>query len=778
MGTAQELEKLVIRLVGDGSSYKKVLTAAVADTEKAANQIKSLTDKEMGAHNKAMTEAARITAVVATPTEKYAQELEKLRALYKSGAISQETYTRALKMATAALPSVKAAQARYNDLMKKARGVIESVRTPLERYIRKLAELNIMQRKGAIGTATHAKAVNLLNREFSQGIYKVEAYGKKMQAIGRTMRNFGAIMLITVSLPILGAGVAMLKMAADAETTRVQFETMLGQDKGRGMLKTIREFAAVTPFRFPKLADSARTLLAFGVAQEDVMDTMKMLGDVSAGTGKDINELAIIFGQIRGMGRLQGQDFLQLVNAGFPVSEIAKTMGISMKDLKDKMEDGDVSFKVVEETFRRVTGEGGKFNNMMEKLSQTTSGKFSTLLDNIGLLATQMGEYLIPAANKVIDTLMVAVQWFSALDPAVHKTVMVLVGLVGVLGPVLIGIGSVVLLMGTLGVTFSAVVAFIGSAIVAGGSLLLTIGGWVLGIGAAIVAIKLLVDYIWGPGSFVAALKSAFKTAMNFAKNVVGFIANIGTNWGLLTEWLGENWRALFRDMGQALVVWISNTIHNNLTMIWTMVRLWVLWKGFMAQIYEKVFSVDFLYWIKSGVEKAADIFVEFVWGAWDALKSIFTGGKADGLAALAGRLGEELAGDFKTGMDTENIFKDGAAIIKDQVGKLKNGLDGFESTVGDLPDFVFKMGKDAEDEVDKAEEEVPVPVGTEKEKEKGKDDAAGEFKTMSLNRFSVNPVLAQGPKKQEVADTVVAGKLDELIAQGTGKPKTAVMAK
>ncbi len=96
-----------------------------------------------------------------------------------------------------------------------------------------------------------------------------------------------------------GAGSSMLKLAADAEQTEVAFTTMLGSaDAAKNMLKELTSFAAATPFEMPGIKQAARTLLAFGTTQDQVLPLLKMLGDVSAGTGKDLAELSVIFGQI------------------------------------------------------------------------------------------------------------------------------------------------------------------------------------------------------------------------------------------------------------------------------------------------------------------------------------------------------------------------------------------------------------------------------------------------------------------------------------------------
>lgn len=634
-------------------------------------------------------------------------------------------------------------------------------------------------------TDTYVAAAKI-DRTINNQIVKA---GDQLKSVGKSMRNYGLGLTFGVSLPILGTAAAIIKMGADAETTSVQFNTMLGKDQGQKMLKNLREFAASTPFRFPELAGSAKTLIGFGVAQEDVMDTMKVLGDVSAGTGKNVQELAVIFGQIRGMGRLQGQDFMQLVNAGFPVSEIAKTIGTDMKGLKDQMEAGNVSFEAVEETFKRLTREGGKFNNMMKALSETTAGKFSTLMDNITMLGQSMSKYLLPSINKFLDWAINAVQWFDKLDPAVHRLTLIIGGLVGAFGPLLVivgmfmaGIGGFMVMLTSTG---PVVAAFITTLI----GVSLFMAKWVLLIGVATKATKALTDHIYGEGSFAWALGKAKHVAMDFAWNVIGFLLNIRENFGAIMNWLKHEWKNLLKDMGNLFLTLVKNNIHNMGVLVHTIVRLYVLLQGYLFGIFKQIFSIDFLNWVRKGVIEAAEVFTNFAKKAWETLKSIFTGENANALSDMARNLAKQLGEDFKAGMNTDDFLGEVKNILGEQAKEWRTPFEGFESSMKGLPwletglgSFGEKVPEELRKEADKIMEAVKKEEKKIEDEQNTRDVKTGEFKQMALNRFSVTPVgmyNLPAVKKQEVTDKGVQGKLDELInvTQNQGN-KPAVMAR
>jgi len=211
-----------------------------------------------------------------------------------------------------------------------------------------------------------------------------------------------------------------MQLAAQFEQIKVAFTTMTGSaDKAKGLIEELNEFSKATPFSPEQVMKAGRTLLAFGFQAKEVSTTLKLLGDVSAGTGKDLSEMAVIFGQIKGAGRLMGQDLLQLINAGFnPLQIMSEKTGKSMAELKKEMEKGAISFAMVEDAFKTATSAGGIFFNMMEKQSQTLSGQLSTLEGNVNDLMRQFGELTLPELKIVVSGLSEAVQGLQELAEA------------------------------------------------------------------------------------------------------------------------------------------------------------------------------------------------------------------------------------------------------------------------------------------------------------------------------------------------------------------------
>ena len=119
-----------------------------------------------------------------------------------------------------------------------------------------------------------------------------------LKNVGSTLTGIGGKLTASVTLPILGIGGASLKLASDFEQTQVAFTTMLGDaDKAKALFNELRDFSASTPFEFPEIRDAGRSLLAFGVSAEDVTASLRRIGDISAGVGAPVGEIAELYGK-------------------------------------------------------------------------------------------------------------------------------------------------------------------------------------------------------------------------------------------------------------------------------------------------------------------------------------------------------------------------------------------------------------------------------------------------------------------------------------------------
>lgn len=260
---------------------------------------------------------------------------------------------------------------------------------------------------------------------------EVKKYGKDAEAAGnqagKSFLNLGNIWkgLIAIGIVTFVGNLAKktFELGVKQEQLNIAFTTFLGSaEKARKLLAELNKFALVTPFTPDQVNNAAKALLAFGVAGDKIIPTLKLLGDVSAGTGKDLTEMAIIFGQIKSTGRLMGQDLLQLINAGFnPLQVISEKTGKSMKLLKEEMEKGLISFDMVEKAFIDATSAGGLFFNLMEKQSKSVGGLLSTVSGNIDEILKNIFSASSGPIKNFVDQLVSMSEGFLALSESVDQ---------------------------------------------------------------------------------------------------------------------------------------------------------------------------------------------------------------------------------------------------------------------------------------------------------------------------------------------------------------------
>lgn len=225
---------------------------------------------------------------------------------------------------------------------------------------------------------------------------------------------------------------SILTLAMNLEQTNIGFEVLLGNsEKAKVMLDGLNKFANETPFQSEGLIENAKMMLAFGTSAEKILPRLKMLGDIAMGDQNKLNSLSLVMSQVTSLGKMQGNDKIQFINAGFnPLAEMVKMTGKSMAYFEDQLSKGNISIQMVEDALKHATSEGGQFFGMMEKMSKTTSGKFATLTGSLKQTGAEIGLKLLPYANQLIEMLMPMVDWLSQNADMVLQLTGVIVGAV------------------------------------------------------------------------------------------------------------------------------------------------------------------------------------------------------------------------------------------------------------------------------------------------------------------------------------------------------------
>lgn len=423
-----------------------------------------------------------------------------------------------------------------------------------------------------------------------------------IQGVGKTAKQAGSSISDTFKeggiaatgfiTALTGVGVAMANIASDFEQNRISFETMLGSaEKGRKALADLSNFAVSTPFEMPQLMQASKSLLAYGIEAENLIPTLRMLGDISSGVGMDkLPQLILAFGQVKAATKLTGMELRQFTEAGVPllqalvdqankaggswvtvggVSEktkakldalnttlakqnnrlaemtakgnttsasyknlqidIANTQSkiaglgdttgktsrvfqkttVTVEQMKDMISDGQITFDQVKAALAGMTGEGGRFFQLMEKQSKTFGGVMSNIKDQVIRSLAEIAGIDIQAGGIIRE---------GSLFFVMKQLAEGLLGALNMITPKIVAFTKLIF-------ENEAAVGILGGAIL--GGLVLAIGAFVATFGAGLLILGKFIIIGGIVGGVVGALIKAFGGFEGIASTVQGALDNI-----------------------------------------------------------------------------------------------------------------------------------------------------------------------------------------------------------------------------------------------------------
>lgn len=308
--------------------------------------------------------------------------------------------------------------------------------------INKLKFLNFDIQLFADGEITYK--VNIDGKEAERSINNLS---KSSDELSKKFTSFGTKMTVGVTAPLTALATAGVKYNATMETYLANLTTLMkGNEKeAQNLLNTLKEMASTTPYETTDLVKATQKMMAFGISSKDSLEYLQMIGDIAMGDANKMDSLTLAFSQIGASGRASMEDINQMIDQGFnPLTIVAQKTGESMADLRDRVSAGEVSFQEIADAMKTATSEGGIYFGSMDKASQTTAGKISTLKDDFNSALGSMTESLLPFAEKGIEKLSDLAKWFSNLDDNGKKTVLTIAGIALAIGPLSLAIGNLI----------------------------------------------------------------------------------------------------------------------------------------------------------------------------------------------------------------------------------------------------------------------------------------------------------------------------------------------
>ena len=289
----------------------------------------------------------------------------------------------------------------YNNAMKASEATINQ-RT------NKLARLRQVEAQMAQDEARYAQQLSRVRAEMDRLSQANDNASKKTKELQKNQRNLmdtaGQLqrklaLLFSVSA-IQGYVSKLVEVRGEFEMQQRSLQVLLqNKDEANDLWDKTVALAVKSPFRIKDLVTYTKQLAAYRVESNKLFETNKMLADVSAGLGVDMNRLILAFGQVKAANYLRGTELRQFSEAGVNMlGELAKYFtelegrAVSVGDVFERVSKRMVTFQDVNEIFQRITSEGGIFFKMQEKQSETLKGMIMNFRDSMDLMLNDIGK--------------------------------------------------------------------------------------------------------------------------------------------------------------------------------------------------------------------------------------------------------------------------------------------------------------------------------------------------------------------------------------------------
>lgn len=258
-------------------------------------------------------------------------------------------------------------------------------------------------------------AIDLVNKRFStMGIIGTTA----LQEITKAAMNAGTRIANALTNQVIMGGKTR---ALNIEQAKFMFEG-LGMDIEKSMASAN---AAVkgTAYGLDQAAKAAGQFGASGMTAGDKMTkALRAIAGVASMTSSEYDEIANVFTQVAGQGRLMGDQLLQLSQRGINVAAtLGQQLGKSESEIRELVTDGKISFEVF---YRAMDNAFGK---QATKANKTFTGALSNMraaLSRIGAdVATPGFENLRKTINSLTPVIDNVHEALKPLIGSIEKTI-------------------------------------------------------------------------------------------------------------------------------------------------------------------------------------------------------------------------------------------------------------------------------------------------------------------------------------------------------------------
>ena len=303
---------------------------------------------------------------------------------------------------------------KMNEALSKMRAAQEKINLRTDEGQKKYKELGekIKQVEKDLNKATGAS--DKLNQKQNQ-----------LSDISKKLTNrFAALFSVQA---ITGYVKKIIEVRGEFEMQHRAMQTLIGDiDEANKLWDKTVSLAVKSPFRVRELVTYTKQLSAYRIETEQLYDKTKMLADISAGLGVDMNRLILAYGQVKAANYLRGTELRQFSEAGINVlKELSdyftelEGRAVSVGDVFERVSKRMVTFADVDAVLQKVTSEGNTFYKMQEKQSETLKGLMMNLTDSVDIMMNDIGKRNDSVLKKTVGLLKDIIDNWRMLEPTV-----------------------------------------------------------------------------------------------------------------------------------------------------------------------------------------------------------------------------------------------------------------------------------------------------------------------------------------------------------------------
>lgn len=226
--------------------------------------------------------------------------------------------------------------------------------------------------------------------------------GLKLDGIAKKVAGSMAAMFSVAAAEQFGQKIFQVR--SEFQQLEVAFKVLLkSEERAVKLMGELTNLAATTPFGLQEVSGTAKQLIAYGIAAEDVNETLTTLGNIASAVGAPLRDIAYLYGTTMVQGRMYTQDLRQFMGRGIALADkLAEHFGIATDQVQEYVTAGKVGAKEFKAAIDALGGAGGEYDGLMEEQSKTLQGQWSNLQDSLDMMLNEIGKTTQSAFGQAI----------------------------------------------------------------------------------------------------------------------------------------------------------------------------------------------------------------------------------------------------------------------------------------------------------------------------------------------------------------------------------------